>query len=198
MMLATRTFIAIELPAETQAQLDEIISPMKSKLTGAVRWTPLGNIHVTLKFLGEVSPSNLETLKSMVKSLSSKQTEFEIQIGKIGAFPSIKRPRVIWVGVEMHSALNALQQSVENEIVKLGYPAEDRPFSPHLTLGRVNHHTTSGEIDKITKTLSSIQINKINPFTVNHLTLFKSELKPTGSVYTPLLIGAFRQNLEVK
>lgn len=197
-MTAIRSFIAIELPGEIQARLNRIINQMKPELTGAVRWTPPGNIHLTIKFLGDVSPSNLEILIRVLQSLSSKQAEFEIKIGKIGAFPSIKRPRVIWVGVEASSALKALQQTVENETKKLGYPTEDRPFSPHLTLGRVNHHAISEEISRITETLSSIQVDQIGSFTVRHLTLFKSELKPGGAVYTPLLTTSFRQNHEVK
>ncbi len=197
-MTAIRSFIAIELPGEIQARLNEIINQMKPELTGAIRWAPPGNIHLTLKFLGDVSPSNLEILKRVLESLSSKQDEFEIQIAKIGAFPSVKRPRVVWVGVDAPPALKVLQQSVENEAKKLGYPAEERPFSPHLTLGRVNHHAVSEEISKVTEILSGIQVNQIGSFTVHHLTLFKSELKPGGSVYTPLLTASFRQKHEVK
>lgn len=197
-MSGIRSFIAIEVPGEIQAQLNEIINQMKPKLTGAVRWTPPGNIHLTIKFLGDVSPLKLGILLETLKLLSLKQAEFIVHIGKIGAFPSIKRPRVIWIGVNASPALIDLQQSVENETQKLGYPNEDRLFSPHLTLGRVNLHANPDTISKITETLSSVKNDQVGSFTVRHLTLFKSELKPEGAIYAPLLSASFTQNHEVK
>jgi len=197
-MSGIRSFIAIELPDEIQIQLREVINKMKPKLPAVIRWTPPGNTHLTIKFLGEVSPLNLGILMKTLKLLSSKQTEFKVHIGKIGAFPSIKRPRVIWVGINASPALIDLQQSVEKETQKLGFPIEVRLFSPHLTLGRVDFHANPDTISRITEALFSLKDEQVGSFTVRHLTLFKSELTPEGAIYTPLLSASFTQNHEVK
>lgn len=197
-MTAIRSFIAIELPKNTQQRLNELIGQMKLTISNYVRWVPPQNIHLTLKFLGDVSPANLELLTRLLKSLVTKQSEFKLVVGGLSAFPSIKRPRIIWVGISAPAVLKSLQQSIESETRRLGYAAEERPFSPHLTLGRINHNATPDEIAAVSRTLSSITVETLGSFQVQAVTLFRSDLKPGGSVYTPLVTANFNLNNGLK
>ncbi|HEY9087085.1 MAG TPA: RNA 2',3'-cyclic phosphodiesterase, partial [Anaerolineaceae bacterium] len=99
---------------------------------------------------------------------------------------SIRRPRVIWVGVEAPPTLAAMQRAIETETVRLGYAAEDRPFSPHLTLGRVAHNASPDEVRKVADTLVSVKVGELGRATVDSVRLFRSDLQPGGAVYTPL------------
>ena len=153
-MSVIRAFIAIELTAEIQKRLDEISAAFKQQLNGVpVRWVSAGNIHLTLKFLGDVSVANLKLLTDILKTETAAHRPFEVSVGGAGAFPNNRRPRVIWVGVEAPPDLAVVQSSVETAMARLGYPREDRPFSPHLTLGRVSRNATSDDTRAITKVL---------------------------------------------
>jgi RNA 2',3'-cyclic 3'-phosphodiesterase len=193
-MDAIRSFIAIELPAEVRQRLNEIIVQMQERClhTGgeaarkAVRWVPADNIHLTLKFLGEVSVSNLQELARMLKVETSHYIPFTIQVKGIGAFPNIRRPRVIWVGSEAPPALAALQQAIETETRALGYPTEDREFSPHLTIGRVSQNASPVEISAISKALTGYETSPMGEIMVDQVQLFRSDLRPTGAIYTSL------------
>jgi RNA 2',3'-cyclic 3'-phosphodiesterase len=186
-MNAIRSFIAIELPKTIQQQLDEIISRLKSRHTSAVRWVPAHNIHLTIKFLGDVSPTNMDMLMNMLKAEVSQQPVFSISVGGLGAFPTPKRPRVLWIGIDAPAQLAGLVHLVEAETVKLGYLSEDRPFSPHLTLGRVSQNATPDQVRQIADALAAEQVGELGRAEVREVVLFKSELRPTGAEYAPLL-----------
>ena len=186
-MHAIRSFIAIELPGPIQKQLDGIINQLKGPTTGAVRWVPVQNIHLTLKFLGDVSPANMEILMNMLRTESSRQKSFSISIGELGAFPSPRRPRVLWIGVSATPQLDALARLVESETRKLGYPPEARPFSPHLTLGRVSQSATPLQVRQMADTLAGKKVGHLGNAEVNEVVLFKSILTPKGAEYTALL-----------
>ncbi len=145
-MDAIRSFIAIELPQTIQQQLEKIIAALKGPHAQVVRWVPVNNIHLTIKFLGDVSPLNMDLLKNLLKAEVSRQPPFSFTVGGLGAFPSPKRPRVIWVGVIAPPQLKQLVHQVEFETSKLGYANEERPFSPHLTLGRISQSATPEQV----------------------------------------------------
>ena len=128
-------------------QLEEVNRHIKSaRLPGAaVRWVAVKKIHLTLKFLGDVSESNLPVLYEILRREAEKQAAFEIQVGGLGAFPSVNSPRVIWIGVEAPAELAALQHGIDVETARVGYAGEERDFSPHLTLGRIAHNASSEE-----------------------------------------------------
>jgi 2'-5' RNA ligase len=107
-------------------------------------------------------------------------------IGGLGAFPNVRRPRVIWVGTEAPPELNALQRAIEAETHKLGYPIEERPFSPHLTLGRISQNARPEEVTQVARALSMVNIGEIGRVHVGQLHLFRSDLRPSGAVYTSL------------
>jgi 2'-5' RNA ligase len=186
-MHAIRSFIAIELPAPIQNQLDGIITQLKGPMTGVVRWVPAQNIHLTLKFLGDVSPANIEILINMLRAESSRQKSFSISIGELGAFPSPHRPRVLWAGVSATPQLDALARLVESETRKLGYPPEARPFSPHLTLGRVSKNASAHQVRQVAKVLAGVKVAHLGNADIHEVVLFKSILTPKGAEYSALL-----------
>jgi 2'-5' RNA ligase len=186
-MDAIRAFIAIELPQDMQTRLAELLHILKQAIPYSVRWVPPGNIHLTLKFLGESSPNNIALLSKNLPTITSRHHPFDFHIGGLGAFPNLRRPRVIWVGIQAPSMLGDLQRSIEREMQLLGYAPEERPFSPHLTLGRVNQNATPEEVHQISSALSKQSINDLGRVSVKEIILFRSELLPNGARYTPLV-----------
>jgi RNA 2',3'-cyclic 3'-phosphodiesterase len=186
MVTVIRAFIAIDLPETIQSNLDRIIKRLDTPSTAAVHWVPASNIHLTLKFLGEISSSNLELLKKILQSEITRHKSFEISVGGIGAFPNIHRPRVIWVGIQAPPDLTSLQRAVEAETVHLGYSPEEREFSPHLTLGRVAHNATPQNIQQVAEALAQEKIGDLGKVCVKSVVLYRSDLQPSGAVYTPL------------
>jgi 2'-5' RNA ligase len=176
-----RLFIAIELsPQIIQALEQTILSYQRSKLQG-VRWVPAKNIHLTLHFLGDTTHQQYEMISLSLPSEIVKLNPFELTVEGSGAFPNTRAPRVIWVGVKAPSELSRLQLTVENCCRQAGFAPETRPFNPHLTLGRV-----SGGGAQVGQALNANQVGLLGRCTVDQVTLFKSDLTPGGSIYTPL------------
>jgi 2'-5' RNA ligase len=184
-MSVIRAFIAIDLTPEILNRLDKVAGQLKDRLANVpIRWVLAGNIHLTLKFLGDVSLANLELLKKILQAEAARHHGFEISVGGLGAFPSTRRPRVIWAGVEAPQELSAVHSGIETEMARLGYAREEREFSAHLTLGRVSRNTTSAEVRLIGSVLESAKIGFLGAASVNEVHLYKSDLQPDGVVYT--------------
>lgn len=185
-MNAIRTFIAIEIPPNVQETLGKIINQLSREIGNAVRWVPAGNIHLTLKFLGNVSPSNLDLLTRVLQAEISRHQIFEFQIGNLGVFPNPKRPRVVWMGIQAPDTLKTLQAAIEQETRRLGYPSEERAFSPHLTLGRVSHNAMPQDFEKIRYTLDKVKAEKLGTVMVDSVKLYRSDLVQNQRIYTPI------------
>jgi len=186
-MSVIRAFIAIDLSEEIYQQLEEVTRNLQERLSGVpVRWVPVHNIHVTLKFLGDVSIKNLEVLKKLLENEAHSHPPFEISVGDLGAFPSERRPRVLWAGVEAPQELSALQRGIEAETARLGYAPEDRPFSPHLTLGRIGRNANSQDMRRIGETLKTARVGFLGATRIRAVYLYRSDLQPGGAVYTQL------------
>lgn len=186
-MSVIRAFIAIELPSEILHCLEEVSTQLKQRLEDVpLRWAPVPNIHLTLKFLGDVSPSNIDVLTDILQTLASSYQMIEISVGGLGAYPRRHRPRVIWIGVEAPPELMAAQRSIESETARLGYARERRIYAPHLTLGRVSRHATSRDVRKIAEVLESYKVGFLGVVRVRSINLYRSVLKPSGAVYTCL------------
>jgi 2'-5' RNA ligase len=182
-----RAFIAINLSPEIIRGLDQALSQLKERAPGkTVRWVAAGNIHLTIKFLGDVSVANLEMLKSVIRVEANRHVPFEIRVGNLGAFPSFKRPRVVWVGVEAPSELLALQRAIETETRRLGYPPEERPFSPHLTLGRAARNAAVEGVRRLSESLIDMKVGFLGAVTIQEVHLYRSDLQAGGSIYTRL------------
>lgn len=193
-MSVIRAFIAIDLTAEILERLDQISVQLKQRLEGVpIRWVPVDNIHLTLKFLGDVSLANVDMLQKILQTEVDGHHAFDISVGGLGAFPSPKRPRVVWVGVEAPAELTAVQNGVEGAMARLGYSREERPFSPHLTLGRVSRNAMGRDERMIGEALESTKIGFLGVTRVNKVHLYKSDLHPDGAVYTCLFSAPLKE-----
>lgn len=187
-MAGIRSFIAIDLPAKIQTRLDKVSAQLQERLEDVpVRWVPVENIHLTLKFLGDVSESNLEVLKDVLRTVVANYDKFEISIGGMGAFPQARRPRVIWIGIESPPELASIQRNIESETARLGYAREKRRFSPHLTLARVSRGAGARDVRKVAEVLNSFKVGFLGVARVEAVRLYRSELQPGGAIYTGLL-----------
>jgi 2'-5' RNA ligase len=191
-MVVIRAFIAISLSPEIRRSLDEVSNKLKERLPDVpVRWVPADNIHLTIKFLGDVSVSNIEMLQKILGTEACQHTPFEFSVGNLGAYPSISRPRVIWVGVEAPDELHALQRGIEAETARLGYAREKRAYSPHLTLGRVSRNADASDTRCIRKVLKNCTIGFLGAARVQEVHLYRSELQPGGAVYSQIFSAPF-------
>jgi RNA 2',3'-cyclic 3'-phosphodiesterase len=184
-MSVIRAFIAIDLSPEIRRMLEQVTLQLKERLGDApIRWAPTQNIHLTLMFLGDVSVKNLEMLKKVLQNEVSSHHSFEFSVGGVGAFPNNRHARVIWVGVEAPAELLNVQRGIEAAVSRLGYAREERPFSAHLTLGRVSRNATSKDIHLISDVLESTKVGFLGVTQVDSIHLLKSDLRPTGAVYS--------------
>ena len=183
MMEKIRSFIAIEIPEDLRQKLREFLRELKN--TGAdVKWVRPEGIHLTLKFLGAVERDALETLSLALRPAIEKFAPFELKAQGAGCFPSFRNPRVVWTGlIEEENFVSRLQREIETITAGLGFPSEDRPFKPHLTLGRVR--SPKGKIP-LTQMIAGNSHLDLGTFRVDRVILFRSELRPEGAVYTRL------------
>lgn len=183
-----RVFIAVDLPPAIQESVEKQTAPLRRTLgDDLIRWVPAQNMHLTLKFIGNIAASHLDFLKQMLTQSVNSQRQFDLQIGGIGSFPNLKRPRVLWVGIHAPADLTSLQKNVEAGAVRLGYEKEERGFSPHLTLGRVRQNVSAADLERIRSALENTQIGRIGTATIEAVHLYKSDLHTDGSIYTKLL-----------
>ena len=183
-----RTFLAIDITAEIQHELDRTMDKLKAQLPdGSVRWMDPDSIHLTIKFLGDVSPSELDAVLSKTKEVAEAGQSMELVVGDFGVFPSFDRPRVLWVGIdESTGALEQVKVSLEQEMEALGFEPERRSFTPHLTLGRVQRDLDRPQRQRLASELKRVEVPRLGRMAADELTLFKSELKPSGAEYTAL------------
>ncbi len=182
-----RSFIAVEIPGEVQQAISRSLAPLQKTLPPPlIRWVAPQNVHLTLKFLGDVSPSNLEKVAALLKMEACAHGSFSMTVQSLGAFPTSRRARVIWIGLEAPPLLLNLQRGIDAASAQLGYPSEYRPFSPHLTVGRVGQHATAADLQKIHTAVDSTHIGDLGNVHVEAVHIFKSDLRPGGSVYTHL------------
>lgn len=179
-----RSFIAIEISKDIKNEIREWQEGLKKSVNG-VKWVNPDNIHITLKFLGNIHENQIPDLKQAVSKSVSGMDRFDIEVSGEGCFPNIRRPRVIWLGVEKgKDILKKIAGNIENECAKIGFEKERRPYSPHFTIGRVKFlKDTSGLQRYFTENGFKSKI-----FTAKEIILMRSELTPSGAVYIPLEI----------
>jgi len=192
-MSVIRAFIAIDLTSEIRTCLDQVIGQLRKGLEGVpIRWVPAENIHLTLKFLGDVSVSNLDMLKKILQTEVSSHNPFEFSVGGLWAFPSVRHPRVLWIGVEAPPELSVIQHGIELAMERLGYQREDKPFSPHLTVGRVSRNATAKDVHSISALLETTRVGFLGAANVTEIHLYRSELKPSGAIYSQIYTAALK------
>ncbi|MCY3772283.1 MAG: RNA 2',3'-cyclic phosphodiesterase [Gemmatimonadetes bacterium] len=175
-----RTFIAVEVPDTIKDQIAELENRLKGTGTD-IKWVEPGNIHITLKFLGNIETDQPTAIRGGLSEALDSTGPFDLKLGRVGAFPDLNRPRVFWVSVEEgRDELILMQQRIETELHARGFVREERPFSPHLTIGRVRSPRGLAKLTELVQTAAF----ETDSFTVNRVALVKSDLKPEGPVYT--------------
>jgi 2'-5' RNA ligase len=185
-----RSFVAIDLPEGAKDALRGVVSRLRPKMPpDSVRWTRVSGIHLTLKFLGDVAEADLTDIKQVLADVAGKHSPFTVGIGGVGCFPNVKRPRVVWVGVHTEGdQLAALQRDVEHSLAPLGFDVEKRAYHPHLTLGRTQRRTGSRDQARIGEVVATAGIGELGQVRVKAINLMRSDLRPSGAVYTPLAV----------
>ena len=179
-----RTFLAIEIPKEILEQFERLHYRLDRSLTGVVRWAKPGSIHLTLKFFGNITERDIRSIEDTLKAIAPGLAPAPIAVGTMGVFPNLSRPRVLWIGItEGLRELTAIQSTIESALEGAGFAREERPFRPHLTLGRMKADRKIEGLDKAIEDHKGFAAGK---FTATEMILFRSDLKPTGPVYTPL------------
>jgi len=183
-----RSFIAIDLSDGACRQIEAFIRELR-RSDAKVGWVRVEGIHLTLKFLGNVAPGLIEEIKPVLAGAALQTAPIHIEPAGCGAFPSMKSPRVIWVGLRGQiGPLAELARQVEAALVPLGFKPEERPFRPHLTIGRVRGRQRLHALQEI---LLARQDFTAEPFDAYQVILYKSELRPDGARYTPLFKAPF-------
>lgn len=180
-----RVFLAVELSLNLCEKLTELQDQLQGKLPG-INWVRPESIHLTLKFLGYVAPAMVEQLLTAIEPIRKSQAPVTIEIQGLGVFPHIRRPRILWMGCtgDRPSLFNLVSR-IEGVLEPLGFPPEEKPYHPHLTLARIKHDNSkvgsllvhSGWLEKPLN-LGTLHIDRI--------TLFRSELSPNGAEYSSL------------
>ncbi|MCJ7620291.1 MAG: RNA 2',3'-cyclic phosphodiesterase [Anaerolineae bacterium] len=183
-----RAFVAIELPGSVRSELERIQGSLKGKgVADHVRWVKPEGIHLTLKFLGNVPAGTITEIVRVVTQGSEGIRPFTIRFAGLGCFPSSSRPSVIWVGVEGDTGtLMRLQTAVEDSLSVLGHPAEERMYTPHLTLGRVARDVAASERRRLGDMIAEHIVGSLGEMQVCDVCLIRSELSPSGARYTRL------------
>jgi len=181
-----RLFVAADVPDEVKAGLAAAVAPFRDRIPGA-RWSRSDGWHVTLKFLGATWPRLMDTVRGAVSATSSAASPFPSSLTEVGVFPSPRRARVVWAGLsDPDQRFAAMARSLDDALAE-HFIAEERPFTPHLTLARLNPPRDVGEFapDLVGVSVAS------DPFQVDRLVLYQSRLSPKGATYEPLMEAEF-------
>jgi len=176
-----RAFVAIELIEPIREALAALIADLR-RTDAPVKWVAAENIHLTLKFLGEVADESVPKAVEILRGCVAGVTPFEVEVKGVGGFPNLKRPRVIFVGaLDQPPTAAELARRLNEGMAALGIVPEDRPYQNHITLGRVRE---TRPMAHLMKRLESLQEKSFGSMTVGQITLMKSDLRPDGPIYT--------------
>lgn len=174
-----RLFTGLDLPAEVVHNLERLIGRLRP--TARIQWSPPANLHITTKFIGEWPEGRLEELKSALAALRPREA-IAVRVRGVGFFPNPHSPRVFWCGIEA-PGLDVLAADTDNATSALGIASEARAFSPHLTLARIK---SKADLQPLREAVAGLDSREFGEFEAPGFFLYRSTLKPTGSVYTKL------------
>ncbi|MGE4357788.1 MAG: RNA 2',3'-cyclic phosphodiesterase [Candidatus Omnitrophota bacterium] len=190
--MGIRTFIAIEISESLREEFSQLQNELR-KSEADVKWVEPKNMHLTLKFLGNTEEKKIEEIERTLRIISDQTKPFAVTFQGLGAFPKLDFPRVIWVGIEKgKEELTQLANKIEKNLISIGFASEKKPYSAHLTLGRVRSFKNKEKLNKIIKEKLSFQPK--NSLAVNKISFLKSELTPAGPLYTRLAEFSFSQS----
>ena len=186
-MERVRSFIAVELPEELKEELIDLNRRLQSGDHTGVRWVDPRGIHLTLKFLGDVAIDRLDNVIAALQEATCEIPPFQLEVGGLGVFPNPRRVRVAWVGISGETdKLQQLQQRVESSLARIGFPAESRKFTPHLTLARVRDQVSPDVRQNFGHLIINTDFKASHNIMVNTVFLMKSQLTRQGAIYSRL------------
>ena len=180
-----RASIAIDIPGDVRSAIEEAQTRLKRAHAGVkISWTNIGNLHLTLQFLGYIEESAVDPIQSALQLVASQHPPFDLAVHGAGAFPNESQPRVIWVGCDdAEGRLRTLADAVQDAMRTLGFEPEHREFSAHLTLGRIKIPRPDAAL---TRAIDSLKNTAFGTMRVGAIHLMESQLHPEGSIYTRL------------
>jgi RNA 2',3'-cyclic 3'-phosphodiesterase len=194
-MSSMRLFIALDIPAEIRERIAAFIEQQRKHAPDA-RWVKPESLHVTLKFLGEVEEGRLASIEGALRQIEG--APFTVTFKDAGFFPNARSPRVFWAGVESSAVLPGLARRIDQKLRALGFEAEKREFSPHLTLARAAGHPGSRgkhagrDLNELGKLSATELASEFGTMTAKEFFLYQSKLSPKGATYTKLISFALR------
>ena len=186
-MEQVRSFIAIELPDELKVGLAELEAQLKQGKPPSVKWVDPSSIHLTLKFLGNIAVDRISAITRAMEEATRELSPFQLKVTGLGVFPNLKRVQVIWVGIGGEvDKLGQLQQRIESSLASLGFTAETRRFTPHLTLARLRDRASPDERHRFGQLIASTKFEAVYTIKVDALNLMRSQLTREGAIYSRL------------
>jgi len=186
-MEQVRSFIAIELPDELKAGLAQLEAQLKLGKPSSVKWVDPSGIHLTLKFLGNIAVDRISAITRAMEEATRELSPFQLKVTGLGVFPNLKRVQVAWVGIGGEvDKLGQLQQRIESNLVPLGFAAESRRFTPHLTLARLRDRASPDERQRFGQLIASTKFEAVYTIKVDSLNLMRSQLTREGAIYSRL------------
>jgi len=190
-----RSFIAIELPDDLRWELSRLQKKLKVDRP-RVKWVNPEGIHLTLKFLGDVDNAMIEPITQAMTQATQEIPPFNLDVQQLGAFPSLQRVQVVWVGLGGEvDKLAKLCQFLESNLTRLGFAAEQRPFTPHLTLARLSNEASPSERQRFGELIASTRLELSYSIKVDALSLMRSQLASTGAIYSRISLSELNKNL---
>ena len=179
-----RAFVAVSLSAAVRGSVDTLIRTLRQEIDG-VQWVDTQNLHLTLKFLGDVPMNELHRIIAAVQRGAEAVETFDLEFCGCGVFPNPEQPRTLWIGCDRGSdKLTVCAMTIENELFKLGFPKENRRFSPHLTIGRTKRN---GRLtDGVSRFLTEYAQQSFGSSGVDEVIVYSSELTRGGPIYDEL------------
>jgi RNA 2',3'-cyclic 3'-phosphodiesterase len=182
-----RTFIAVDFPPNMLKKIGEITSYFKTLAPEKnLKWVEIANLHLTIKFLGEIEENKTAQVKHTLSQALKEQNCFDIEIVGLGMYPNKNNPRVIWLGISGAKPLSEIYQVLNRELSTLDITPEQRAFSPHLTIARIRRHTDHKQAQQIGQILSEYKVKSLGATTIEQVHLYQSVLTPSGPIYTLL------------
>jgi len=180
-----RSFIAIELPGGLKLELTQLETQLKTEKQPGVKWANPDNIHLTLKFLGNIGADRSGEITGAIEAAARGITPFRLKAKELGVFPNLRRVQVAWVGISGEvDKLSQLQKRLESNLASLGFTPESRPFTAHLTLARLSDRIPSDERQRFGQLITNTRFNSNHNIEVDAISLMKSQLTKAGAIYS--------------
>jgi 2'-5' RNA ligase len=179
-----RSFLAIGIPGEILGEIGRLQERLKREIQGDIRWVRPDGIHLTLKFFGDIPEGAVSDISAVVEKAVAGHDPLDLSVSGAGVFPDLRRPRVLWLGMTGDvERLLTLQTTLERDLQRIGFPREERPFRPHLTLARIRSQRALTGLGRALEKRGGCEAGR---FVAAGLSLLKSDLTPQGAIYTKL------------